>query len=60
MAFTRRTSEGRNVASENQEPHLTKTEARAGTTNHVVRYVLIISLILVIVAFAIIVAVGRV
>lgn len=31
--------------------HLSKTEARAGTTPHVVRYVLAISLLLVVVAF---------
>ncbi len=37
---------------------LTKTEARAGTTPHIVRYVLGISLVLVIVAFAVILASG--
>ncbi|QJU59198.1 hypothetical protein HL653_16790 [Sphingomonas sp. AP4-R1] len=38
-----------------QDPiHLSKTEARAGSTNHVTRYVLSIGLLLVIVAFAII------
>jgi hypothetical protein len=31
--------------------HLTKTEARAGVTPHVVRYVLAISLLLIVVAF---------
>jgi hypothetical protein len=37
----------------------TATEARAGSTPHVTRYVLSIGLILVIVLFAIIVLVGR-
>ena len=37
----------------------TTTEARAGSTPHMTRYVLIIGLILVIVFFAIIVLVGR-
>jgi len=37
----------------------TTTEARAGSTPHVTRYVLSIGLILVIVLFAIIVLVGR-
>ena len=32
--------------------HLSKTEARAGVTPHVVRYVLAISLLLVVIAFA--------
>ena len=32
--------------------HLTKTEARAGTTPHVTRYVLGIGLVLVVAAFA--------
>lgn len=31
--------------------HLSKTEARAGTTPHIVRYVLATSLLLVVVAF---------
>ena len=35
-----------------EEIHKTATEARAGTTPHVVRYVLGISLFLVVVAFA--------
>jgi hypothetical protein len=34
--------------------HVTKTEARAGTTPHVTRYVLGIGLILVIIVFAVI------
>jgi hypothetical protein len=37
----------------------TTTEARAGSTPHVTRYVLTIGLILVIVIFALIVLVGR-
>lgn len=36
---------------ENQE-QLTATEARAGATPHVARYVLVISLVLLVVAFA--------
>ena len=36
---------------ENQE-RLTATEARAGATPHVARYVLVISLVLLVVAFA--------
>jgi hypothetical protein len=39
------------------ETHVTRTEARAGSSNHVARYVLAASLALVIIAFAIIVAV---
>jgi hypothetical protein len=35
-----------------EQVHVTKTEARAGTTPHIVRYVLGISLLLVILAFA--------
>jgi len=34
--------------------HLTKTEARAGTTPHMTRYILAISLVLVVVIFAVI------
>ncbi len=37
-----------------QEPHLTGTEARAGSTEYVVRYVLSISLVAVIVLFVVI------
>jgi hypothetical protein len=40
------------------EVHIESTEARAGSTPHVVRYILGISLALVIVAFAIIVMTG--
>ena len=41
------------------EPHLDKTRARAGTTPHVARYVLGISLVLVVIAFIIILFVAR-
>ncbi|MEH3106001.1 MAG: hypothetical protein PGN09_01550 [Sphingomonas fennica] len=34
------------------ETHLTRTEARAGSTNRVTRYVLAISLALIVVVFA--------
>ncbi len=44
--------------TEHQE-ELTKTEARAGTTPHVARYVLGVGLVLVIVIFAIILFVAR-
>lgn len=37
---------------------VSKTDARAGSTPHTVRYVLLISLVLVIVAFAVIVGIG--
>jgi len=43
---------------EEKEEHLTKTEARAGITPGIVRYVLGISLALVIIAFAIILLIG--
>jgi hypothetical protein len=36
------------------EPHLNKTEARAGTTPHVARVVLVVGTLLTIIAFAII------
>ena len=39
--------------------HATTTEARAGSTPHMTRYVLVIGLLLVIVLFTIIVLVGR-
>ena len=32
--------------------HLSRTEARAGATPHIVRYILAISLLLIVVAFA--------
>ncbi len=35
----------------NEEIHVDKEDARAGATPHVVRYVLVISLVLVILAF---------
>ncbi len=37
-----------------QEPHLSGTEARAGSSEHVVRYVLGISLVAVVVLFVVI------
>ncbi len=43
---------------EDEEEHLTKTEARAGTGPKSMRYVLGISLALVIIAFTIILLVG--
>ena len=39
--------------------HVTKTEARAGTTPHVTRYVLGIGLVLVVVIFAVLLFVAR-
>ena len=42
-----------------EEPHLTRTEARAGQSNHVTRYVLPISLALVIILFVIILFVWK-
>ncbi len=39
--------------------HVTKTEARAGTTPHVTRYVLGIGLVLVVVIFAVILFAAR-
>ena len=41
------------------EQHIGKTEARAGTTPHMTRYILGVSLVLVIVIFAIILFVAR-
>jgi hypothetical protein len=41
-----------------QEEHVTTTEAHAGSTPHMTRYVLGIGLVLVIVAFAIILVVA--
>ena len=41
------------------EQHLGKTEARAGTTPHMTRYILPISTLLVIVLFALILFVAR-
>jgi hypothetical protein len=39
------------VAQDDDETRLARNEARAGSSNHVTRYVLPISLILVVVAF---------
>ena len=39
--------------------HLTKTEARAGVTPHVTRYVLGVGLVLVVVIFAVLLFVAR-
>ncbi len=39
--------------------HLTKTEARAGTTPHMTRCILSISLILVVIVFAVILFIAR-
>ena len=39
--------------------HVTMTEARAGTTPHVTRYVLSIGLVLVVVIFAVLLFVAR-
>ena len=43
----------------NEETHLTRTEARGGSSNHVTRYVLPISLALVVVLFLVILYVWR-
>ncbi|WP_293968536.1 hypothetical protein [Sphingomonas sp.] len=45
--------------ADEKEIHLTRTEARAGSSNHVTRYVLPISLALVIILFVIILAIWR-
>ena len=44
--------------ADRSSPHATTTEARAGSTPHMTRYVLTVGLILVIVVFAIVVWVG--
>ncbi|HEV2748382.1 MAG TPA: hypothetical protein VGW34_13925 [Allosphingosinicella sp.] len=41
------------------ERHIGKTEARAGTTPHMTRYILSVSIILVVVLFALILFVWR-
>ena len=41
------------------EKHLSKTEARAGTTPHMTRYILPISLVMVVIIFALILFVWR-
>ena len=46
------------METQGHEVHLDKEEARSGSTPGVVRYVLLISLVLVIIAFAVIVATG--
>ena len=45
------------MADDNRE-HVTTTEARAGATPHMTRYVLSVGLILVIIAFALILLIG--
>lgn len=40
--------------ADDQDIHLTRTDARAGSSNHVTRYVLPISLALVVILFAIV------
>ena len=42
-----------------EETHLSRTEARGGSSNHVTRYVLPISLVLVVILFIAIVAFWR-
>ncbi|WP_404710105.1 hypothetical protein [Sphingomonas sp. MMS24-J13] len=42
-----------------EDTHLTRTEARAGQSNHVTRYVLPISLALVVILFVVILLVWR-
>ncbi|HEY0445738.1 MAG TPA: hypothetical protein VGD19_04725 [Allosphingosinicella sp.] len=44
---------------EDGTPHLGKTEARAGTTPHMTRYILPISLAMVVIIFALILFVWR-
>ena len=44
---------------EEGEQHIGKTEARAGTTPHVTRYVLGVSIVLVVILFALILFVWR-
>jgi len=41
------------------EPHLTRTEARGGSSNHVTRFVLPASLALIIILFAVLLIVWR-
>ena len=45
--------------AENEEIHLTRTEARGGSSNHVLRYVLPISLGLVVLLFILLLVVYR-
>ena len=42
-----------------EQPHVTKTEARAGTTPHMTRYILPMSLGLVIIIFGLLLLVWR-
>ena len=42
-----------------EEPHLTRTEARGGSSNHVTRYVLPISLVLIVIIFVALLAIWR-
>ena len=42
-----------------EEPHLTRTEARGGSSNHVTRYVLPISLALIVIIFVALLAIWR-
>lgn len=42
-----------------KETHLTRTEARAGSSNHMTRYILPVSLVLVVILFIAIVAFWR-
>ena len=42
-----------------EQPHLSKTEARAGTTPHMTRYILPISLGMVVIIFLILLLVWR-
>ena len=44
---------------DDREQHIGKTEARAGTTPHMTRYILSISIILIVVLFALILFVWR-
>ena len=41
------------------QPHLSRTEARGGSSNHVTRYVLPISLALIVILFVILLVVYR-
>ena len=42
-----------------EEPHLTRTEARGGSSTHTTRYVLPISLALIVILFAVLLIVWR-
>lgn len=45
--------------ADKEEIHLTRREARAGASTHVVRYVLSISLVLIVILFALLLFVYR-